>query len=75
MVDQRTSLRREGRLSQKEGRRLGRKIRAALKQDRRERARRAGEKLMLHLEKGKIRKAWATIWGWHKTVEPKAAKP
>ena len=30
LVDQRTSLRREGRLSQKEGRRLGRKIRAAL---------------------------------------------
>ena len=75
MVDQRTSLRREGRLSQKEGRRLGRKIRAAVKADRRERARRAGEKLMEHLGKGEVREAFGTIWGWHKSVEPKAAKP
>ena len=75
LIDQRTSLRREDRLSQAEGRKLGRKIKAALKADRRERARRAGEKLMAHLEKGKIREAWGTIWGWHKNVEPKAAKP
>ena len=61
MVDQRTSLRREDRLSQAEGRKLGRKIKAALKADRRERARRAGEKLMAHLEKGKIREARGTI--------------
>ena len=60
-MDQRTSLRREGRLSQKEGRRLGRKIRASLKEDRRERARRAGEKPMMHLLKGEVRESWAII--------------
>ena len=66
---------REGRLSQKEGKRLGRRIRMTLKEDRRERARRAGEKLILHLGKGEVSEAWGTIRGWHKTVELKAAKP
>ena len=75
LIDQRTSLRREGRLSQKEGRRLGRRIKAALKEDCRERARRVGERVMLLLEEGELKEAWAAIWGWHKLVEPKAAKP
>ena len=30
---------------------------------------------MGHLREGRIREAWGTIWGWHKIVEPKAAKP
>ena len=63
LVDRRTSLRREGRLSQKEGRQLGRKIKAALKEDRRERARRVGEKVMLLLGEGELKEAWAAIWG------------
>ena len=63
LIDQRISLLRECRLSQMEGRTLGRAIWAALKQDCRERARKAGEKLMMHLEKGKIGEACGTIWG------------
>ena len=75
LIDQRTSLRREDMLSQVKGRKLGRKIKAMIMIDRRERERRAGEKLMAHLERGEVREAWGKIWGWHKTVEPKEAKP
>ena len=53
--------RKQGRL--REGRRLGRKIRAAVKADRRERARRAGEKLMLYLGKAEISEVWGGASG------------
>ena len=62
-------------MTQAEGRRLGRRIKAALKADRIERARKVGEQAMLHLKDGKVREAWGAIWGWHRLVDPKAAKP
>ena len=46
-----------------------------MKDHRRVRARKAGEKLMLHLEKREIRGAWGSIWGLYKAVDPKLAKP
>ena len=75
LVDKRTQLRREGRLDIKESRKLSRRIKASLREDRRERARRTGEQVMTHLRNGHVREAWGAIWGWHRTVEPKAAKP
>ena len=75
LVDRRTQLRREGKLDIEENPRLSRRIKKSLREDRRERARRAGEEVMGHLREGRVREAWGTIWGWHKTVEPKAAKP
>ena len=64
-------MRREGKLSIAESRKLSRRIKVSLREDRRERAQRAGEEVMKHLRDGRVR----TIWGWHKTVESKAAKP
>ena len=74
LIDHRTSMRREGRLTQAEGRKLGRRIKALLKADRIERARQVGEQAVLLLKAGKVREAWGTIWGWHKQVDPRAAK-
>ena len=75
LVDRRTQVRREGKLNIAESRKLSRRIKASLREDRRERALRAGEEVMTHLQNGRVREAWGTIWGWHKTVEPKAANP
>ena len=52
LVDEGAKLRSLGRLTQAEGRRLTRRIRAALKGDRVKRARRAGEEVMGHLAGG-----------------------
>ena len=75
LVDERLKLRSLGRLTQAEGRRLTRRIRAALKGDQVERARRAGEEVMGHLARGNSREAWRTLIGWYRAVEGKAAKP
>ena len=75
LVDERAKLRHLQRLTQAEGRRLGRRIHAALKADRVERAQQAGEKVMGHLGEGNPREAWRTLGGWYKTVSGKAAKP
>ena len=68
-------MRQEGRLTQAEGRKLGRQIKAALEADRIQRARQVGKQAVMHLKAGRVREAWGTIWGWHKQVDPKAAKP
>ena len=49
LVDRRAELRKAGRLTQREARRLARTIRALLKLDRQERARKAGEAIMMEL--------------------------
>ena len=57
LVDQRVSMRKEGTLSQLEARRYTRRIRASLKEDRKERARRAEEAIILKLEAREIKEA------------------
>ena len=57
-MDKRTQLRREGKLSIEENRKLSRRIKASLREDRRERARRAGEEVMKHLRDGRVKEAW-----------------
>ena len=75
LINHRTCMRREGRLTQTEGRKLGRQIKTELKADRVERTRQVGEQLMVHLKAVRVREAWGTIWGWHKLVGQKVAKP
>ena len=50
-------MRKEGTLSQLEARRYTRRIRASLKEDRKERARRAEEAIILKLEAREIKEA------------------
>ena len=61
LVDRRTQLWREGKLNIAESRKLSRRIRASLREDRRERARRTGEEVMTHLRNGRVREAWGAI--------------
>ena len=68
-------MRREGRLTQAEGRKLRQQIKAALKADRIERARQVAEQLIVHLKARRVRNTWGAIWERLKLVEPKAAKP
>ena len=68
-------LRREGRLDIKESKRLSQRIKALLREGHIERVQKTGEEVMGRLKEGRLREAWGTIWGWHKTLEPKAAKP
>ena len=75
LVDERSKLRQLRRLTQAEGRRLGRRIHAALKADRAERARKAGEQVMGHLEECNPRAAWRTLGAWYKTVSGRAGNP
>ena len=75
LVDERAKLRHLQRLTRAEGRRLTRRIHAALKADRVERARQAGETVMGHLAGGDVKEAWRTLGGWYKAVTGKAAKP
>ena len=49
LVDQRNSLRKQGRLSMVQGRRLGRRIRASFQSDRNYRALQAGHAIMANL--------------------------
>ena len=57
LVDQQASMRKEGTLTQLEARRFTRRIRASLKEDRKERARRAEEAIILKLEAREIKEA------------------
>ena len=75
MVDQRAEMRKQGRLMQAEGRRLTRRIHKAFSEDWKERARKAGEAIMLALLDGDARKAYGTLRAWHKECDPAASKP
>jgi hypothetical protein len=75
LVDRRAALRKEMRLTQAEGRKLGRRIKASLKADRIERARKAGELVMENLSHGNLREAWRTLRGWYRDAGEKTSKP
>ena len=75
LINQRVTFRKEGNLSMAEGRRLNRAIKAALKADRVERTRRAGEAVMGHLASGEVKEAWRTLRGWYRKAEDQAPKP
>ena len=75
LVDQRAELRKQGRLTQAEGRRLTRRIPKAINDDRKEQARQAGHAIMAALKGGDLRKAYGTLRAWHKECDPAASKP
>ena len=75
LIDERASRRKQGTLTQAQGRRLSRRIRQALKQDRRERARKAGEEIMGALADGSSKRAYGILRAWHKQCDPAASKP
>ena len=75
LVDRRAELRKAGRLTQREARRLARAIRASLKLDRQERARKAGEAIMMELLAGNIKEAWRILKAWHWEADGAATKP
>ena len=54
LIDHRTSMRRERRLTQAEGRKLERRIKAALKADRIEWAQQVGQQAIIHLKVGRV---------------------
>ena len=63
LIDQRAAMRRAGKLTQRMGRRAGRKIQASLKLDRIERARRCGEGIIAHLAAGEAKEVWCSLQG------------
>ena len=75
LVDQRSSLRKQGALSQAEGRRLSRLIKKAFREDRQERAKVTGHAIMVALLDGKAREAWGTVRAWQRKCNPAASKP
>ena len=75
LLDQRSALRKQGRLTMVQGRRLGRRIRASLQSDRDYRALQAGHAIMANLADDNIKAAWEHLRAWHKEVDPAASKP
>ena len=62
-VDERGAKKNAGTLTRREGRKLTRRIKRLLDEDRVERARRAGEKAVLLRAEGKEKEAWAVVKG------------
>merc|ERR1711906_12899 len=74
-VDERAARKNAGTLTRRMGRKLTRRIRRMLGEDRVERARRAGEKAVLLREEGKEKEAWAVVKGWYRQATEKPSKP
>ena len=75
LVDRRAVMRKEGTLTQLKARKLGRLISAFLKEDRKERARKAGEAIMLRLKAGDVKEAWQILKSWHREAGGTTVKP
>ena len=75
LIDERATLRKEGNLTQAEGRRLTRRIHKSLNDDRRERALRAGHAIMAALRDGDWRKGYGTLRAWTKECDPASSRP
>ena len=75
LVEKRAELRKAGRLTQREARRLAHVICASLKLDRQERAWKVGEAIMMELLAGNIKEAWRILKAWHRDAGGAATKP
>ena len=75
LIDQRASMRKQGLLTQRENRHITRRVDAALREDRKERALQAGHAVMGHLASDDARQAWGALRAWHKECDPAASKP
>ena len=75
LIHRRAELRNAGQMPRREGFKLGRDIKNALKQDRIERARRAGEQAVLHLGDGNVIEAWRSLRGWYRSAGDRPPTP
>lgn len=75
LIDQRAALRKRGILSQANGRRLGRRIRVALKADRKKRAADTAAAIKGHLTAGNLKEAWCCVQRWYRQAEEIASRP
>ena len=74
-IDHRAMLRKRGNLTKKLQREWGRKIKAGLKSDRRQRSSEAAASIELLLNSGDLKEAWRILQGWYRTAEERAPKP
>ena len=74
LIDEQARLRQNGELGNGIARRMSRKIKASLKEDRVERARKVGEAVSVHLAKGEVKKAWKCVQGWYRKLSGQQQK-
>ena len=75
LIDTRAALRKEGKLTQQSSRTHNRRIKAALKEDRRKRAADVAETIELKLAEGEMQEAWRLLKGWYRSAEDRPPKP
>ena len=75
MLGKRATMRNEGTLTQREVRRLGRRIAASLKEDCKEQAWKAGEAIILELGAGNTKEAWRLLKAWHREAGGMTIRP
>jgi hypothetical protein len=68
-IDKRATLRRQGTLLLRVARQLGRKIKASLAADCKQRAANAAADIEGHLGAGDLKEAWRTLKGWYGSAE------
>ena len=66
LIDERARLRQIGKLGNGVAQRMGRKIKAFLKEDWVEQAQKVGKAVSVHLAKGDMKKAWKCVQGWYR---------
>jgi hypothetical protein len=74
LVDHRAALRRAGKLNQRGSRVIGRKIKAALVKDGKQRVANVGDKIEGLLLAGELKEAWQCLKGWDSMVKDRAPK-
>ena len=75
LVDARSSLRRSEAYTQAEHRRLNRKVKASLKEDRKHRVEDAGDAIESALRNQDAQGAWDRLKAWYRQAEDRAPKP
>ena len=75
LVDTRVALRKQNRMGKAEGRRLTRKIKASLKEDRIARAKATGEACEGALRQGNVQEAFRHLQGWYQAASEVALRP
>ncbi len=75
LIKHRSMLRRSGHLCQVGGRRLSRRIRASLTQDRVDRTAKVGSTIEAEIAGGNVQEAFRHLKGWYRSATDTQAKP